>query len=242
MVRLDQLLPCAPGAPPAPPWFKCSLSQASGHHSDGSNVIRARGAGAFFAGRGVAGADARRGTRGRTRVALDYRAGSPQRSGPRPRGQRISSQKARKHVTGTLFGLPDEHFCLPDERWASRELLSTHHHGARRRRRTTTTVRCRRRLTPAHPGDSPPHDHNETEGPVNTLRRVARVRRPRLPRLPASERGPLLPLPRDLRLGVIPLRHHDGLAAHGAARCDLGVSRLGPNGLKIKKETTHDLV
>jgi len=180
---------------------------------------------------------------GRVGVALDMSCGfAADRSGCAREGSVYRRRRpentqrgrylpaARRTFAGRLEGC---------ERCASRELLSTHHHG---RRRKTTTVRCRRRLTTTHPGDSPPRDNNETEGPFTKVRRVARLRAHRLFRFPASERGPLLPLPRDLRLDVIPLRHHDGLAAHGAARCDLGVSRLGPNGLKITKETTHDLV
>ena len=69
---------------------------------------------------------------------------------------------------------------LPDERWASRELLSTHHHGARRRRRTTTTVRCRRCFTITYPRDSLTHDNTKKEGPRNYWRRVARLRINRL--------------------------------------------------------------
>ena len=72
MLPLDQLLPCGPGAPPAPPWFKCSLSQASGHHSDGSNVIRARAPGRFSP--GEASRVPMRGV-GRVGVALDVTCG-----------------------------------------------------------------------------------------------------------------------------------------------------------------------
>ena len=220
--------------------FLSAVGRRSHAHSDGCHVIRARGAGVY---------SCRATRRGARREAWDACGALDVTCGCSglERFERAAyivyrSRKARKHVTGTLCELPDEHCWLPDERWASREQLSTHHHGARRRRRKTTTVRWRRPFTITYPGDSPPHDDNETEGPFNQVRRVARVRAHRLPGFPASERGPLLPLPGHVRLDVIPLRHHDGLAAHGAARCDLGVSRLGPNGLKIKKETTHDLV
>ena len=91
-----------------------------------------------------------------------------------------SSQKGETRDVDDAVELPDEHLWLPDERWASRELLSTHHHGARRRRRTTTTVRCRRCFTITYPRDSLTHDNTKKEGPRNYWRRVARLRINRL--------------------------------------------------------------
>ena len=162
---------------------------------------------------------------GRVGIALDYSAGSAALDALREGAARICGRKARKHGTGTLFELPDEHFwpqtlrlrALGISSTPGQQSISPGRHAARRYPATTAEGnRCRRRPTPAHPRDSPPHHNRTEEGPHNYRRRVTRLRSRRLREPRPTERGPLLPLPGDPRLGPLPGRHHARVAGHRA--------------------------